>query len=158
MKEIYEYPPNIDAIRAVLDIPPNGVVFTYGDILFNPDRGYIDGSLWAHEETHARQQMQIGVENWWEEYLTNDDFRLKQELEAYQNQYKHYCSITPNREKRIVFLVRLARDLASPMYGSTISIKEAMEQIKHGIIQKSGAVQFGEERTGMEEYTKWKGW
>lgn len=130
MKEIHDFPPNIEAIRAVLDIPKHGVIFTYGDTLYNPDGWGIDEPLWTHEKTHSEQQLQMGVDDWWEFYLIDPHFRIRQEVEAYRAQYAHYCLLVRDRNKRMAFLMKIASDLAGPTYGKAISLKDAVAKIK----------------------------
>lgn len=136
MKVAYDYPPNIDAIRAEFDLP-TGVIFTYGETLYNPDHGVIPPDLMAHEETHQRQQGDDPA-GWWKRYLEDVEFRISQEVEAYQNQYNHYkmnrCmkngKLKVNRLRQ--FAYQLATYLSSPIYGEVITRQEALEKIKQG--------------------------
>lgn len=45
-----------------------------------------DQALIAHEMVHVRQQAATGWLAWWWRYLTDESFRLDQELEAYRVQ------------------------------------------------------------------------
>jgi hypothetical protein len=124
------YPPNIERIRSNLDIKEKkGIVFTYGDTIYNPDHGDIDQALLVHEATHSLQQKKIGVEEWWDFYFADDDFRLRQEVEAYQNQYAEICRATKDRNRQARHLHQLAQDLSSDMYGSIVSHSEAKKLI-----------------------------
>lgn len=129
MEIIKGYPPNINDImgkfRTTLD-----VVFTYGDILYNPSGAEIGKPLMAHEETHSRQQKFYGVDTWWKKYLEDQKFRLEQEVEAYANQHKQYCKNNKKIVSRIMFLNHLASDLSSSLYGNIISFEEAINLIK----------------------------
>lgn len=111
-----------------------GTCFTYGDILYNPDQGPLDVAFIAHEETHQRQQQENGMtpEKWWSLYLRSEEFRLSQEIEAYQNQYKVQKKYIKDRNTLAQYLYRLAQALSSPMYGSIISFSMAMSVIKKG--------------------------
>lgn len=51
MKIVIEFPPNINELKANLEVPP-GALFTYGDTLYNPTNVYVDTYLMTHEETH----------------------------------------------------------------------------------------------------------
>ncbi|HEC32912.1 MAG TPA: hypothetical protein ENI63_01470 [Candidatus Kaiserbacteria bacterium] len=133
MKIVYKYPPNIEKIRAVFPLH-KGIIFTYGDTLYNPDRGKIDEALMKHEETHTRQQGD-DIDGWWEKYFVDVDFRMKQELEAYQNQYK-YAVENYSRNMRRVLLKVISKDLSSAMYGNIISEEEAKGAIKEMQEQK----------------------
>lgn len=129
MKIIYEYPPNIDKIRMFFDLHP-GIVFTWGNILYNPDHGPVDKALMKHEETHERQQAKIGIEVWWTMYLTSADFRVSQEVEAYQNQYKAQKHHIKDRNQLDQFLRAIAKDLSGPMYGCILTFDQAMRAIQ----------------------------
>jgi hypothetical protein len=63
-----------------------GIVITYGEVIHS--KNPISEDLKIHEETHIKQQSEIGTEKWWEMYFENKNFRLSQETEAYQNQVK----------------------------------------------------------------------
>lgn len=131
MKIINELPPNIKDIEKAFGPMPKDspIVFTYGDTIYNPSKLEIDPHLMAHEQVHEIQQKQIGVELWWEKYLGDVQFRLKQELEAYAVQYKWVKDRYTNGTAKW-FLHRIALDLASPMYGSIIGVYEAETKIR----------------------------
>ena len=128
MKEIKDFPPNIEKIRERFRLVSNAV-FTYGDTLYNPKGGFIDDALWAHEETHSRQQKKIGTEKWWGQYLKDPSFVLSQESEAYLNQYQFAKKTIKNREELSSFARRLAKDLSSSLYGNCVSFSEAYHLI-----------------------------
>lgn len=135
MKIVQDYPPNIEAIKKRFDVPYEAC-FTYGDTLYNPHGGAIDEALMKHEETHMRQQKKIGVEKWWEFYLGSRDFRLSQEIEAYQNQYREQKKYYKDRNKLNRYLQRLAQDLSSEMYGKIMTLSEARKVIRSDITMK----------------------
>lgn len=132
MKVEVGYPPNYEAVAARFNIRSRDVVFTYGQILYNPSGGDIPRHLMAHEETHARQQAKLGIEAWWELYLANDHFRLEQELEAYRAQYADLQSGDYDRPYRRMVLAKISKDLAGPIYGSLITKDRAKELITEG--------------------------
>ncbi len=82
----------------------------------------------VHEQTHERQQADYGVEQWWQMYIDNPTFRLTQEVEAYQNQFKFLKTVL-NRLGRKAALEQLAAQLSSELYGNIITKKEAKELI-----------------------------
>lgn len=131
MKTVKDYPPNIEDIRRVC-APKSNTIYTYGETIFNPNGGFIDKHLLAHEATHTKQQGNDPA-SWWKRYLVDTDFRFVQELEAYQVQYQSYCQEEKDKNKRVRFLARLAYDLASPVYGSICKPQEAREAISSGI-------------------------
>lgn len=129
MNVVAGLPPNINQIAKRFNLTNiTGVVFTYGDTIYNPSNGIIDVYLMTHEETHSRQQGESPW-IWWKKYLVSDSFRLSQEVEAYRAQYEHFCKNKKDPFKEEQFLTRLASDLSSPMYGSICSLEEAKEYI-----------------------------
>jgi len=128
MKIVKDWPPNIDDIRNEFDLP-EGVIFTYGDTIYNPHGVSISEWLLEHEKVHMKQQ-QAGVEDWWKRYLEDPAWRLEQELEAHQREFRVFCNKVHNREKRNKALVTMASRLASPMYGNLINVRAAMIRIR----------------------------
>ncbi len=128
MKQIVGYPPNIDRIRTVLPVH-EGVLFSYGGAIYNPQNVHIDGPLEAHEAVHAKQQGDK-TEEWWNQYLEDPKFRYEQELEAYRTQYKEICKLVKDRNLRYKFLNAVARDLSSPLYGNCVTLLEAIKAIQ----------------------------
>lgn len=137
MEIVYDYPPNYEAIAEAFNIQDNeAVIFTYGNKLYIPagERVRIDKPLMRHEETHARQQKRIGVEEWWDQFLADPAFRLQQELEAYREQYRNMAGM-PLKE-RMAYLTHISRDLSGTMYGNLLTEEEAVKVITEGIILK----------------------
>ena len=75
MRIVYESPPLFDEISARFKLPPKGVIFAWGDIIYNPSRIDIPHQLIAHEAVHSRRQ-DGDPEGWWRRYLVDDVFRL----------------------------------------------------------------------------------
>lgn len=128
MKIVPTFPPNIDKIVEHIGNPPMTAVFTYGDTIYNPSNGVVDSYLITHEETHQKQQGEV-PEEWWSKYYTDKQFRLDQELEAYRNQYRHFCRNKKDPNKEAKFLEFIAFHLSSEMYGNIITKEEAKERI-----------------------------
>lgn len=135
MKIVYDFPPNYDEIANHFKVKSN-TVYTYGESLYSPLVQEIPTHLMVHEQTHVVQQTEgpFKPDEWWKEYIRSKEFRLLQEVEAYHNQYKFYCSEVRDRNMQAKFLYAVALDLASPMYGSIILMTEASKAIKSGII------------------------
>ena len=109
-----------------------GVVFTYGQDLWNPDNVEIPDHLFEHELVHCAQQ---GGDNalasiWWRRYIDDSKFRVDQEIEAYKKQYQFICTKIKDRNARFRALHILAVDMSSPMYGSSISYTDAIRRIR----------------------------
>lgn len=130
---IKSLPPNYgDIIKALpaVKFRPNGV-FTYSPHIYFPRGGSLEQDLMEHEETHIRQQAEAGgPQLWWDRYLKDPQFRMEQELEAYQVQFK--AAAIYNRGQRRVLLNKIASDLSSAMYGKIITKAEALEAIQYG--------------------------
>lgn len=126
-------PPNIeDIIKTFPKVKESkGIVYTHGQVIFNPDNQPLTEELMHHEATHSLQQDELGYEKWWKKYLEDKDFRLSQELQAYHQQYKKYCKNVKDRNKQAQYLNRLALDCSSEIYGNMTSYREAIQGIKH---------------------------
>lgn len=111
----------------------NNIIFTYGDTFFSKER--LSPGLIAHEITHVFQQLKMGKDEWWEKYLKDDKFRLKQEVEAYRQQYRSYKNI--GEEKGATMLEKLSQDLSGKMYGNIVTLKKARELISSPAIDKT---------------------
>lgn len=132
LKIVNEKPPQwiFDECMRSFRINPLTVVWTYGDTLYNPGAKEIPGHLMAHEMVHKGQQAFEGPEKWWRRYLTEPDFRLKQEVAAYAQQYLFYTDTVKDRNWRVKFLNLLAGSLASPMYKLSVTRQQAKDMIE----------------------------
>lgn len=128
-KVVKKLPPNYadicKHIPAVKKQP--GIVFTYGDTIYNLQGHPLRPDFLVHEEVHVQRQDKPA--EWWERYLTDVEFRLQEELAAYQEQYK-FMEVNYSRADRRRILKAIARDLSGPMYGSMISKDQAVKMIK----------------------------
>lgn len=132
MKIVHGWPPDpiLSRIQEAFDLEGTRPVFAFLDTLYCPYGGAgVDDALIAHEETHAKYQEEMGLEEWWDRYLRDKQFRFDQELEAYQVQYRHYCKNVSDRNRRVRFLDFIATSLSSKMYGSIVTKEEAMRLI-----------------------------
>ena len=107
-------------------------VWTFGDVVFNPAKLDIPDHLWAHESVHGEQQKHDATvaKLWWMRYIDDQKFRVDQEVEAYQAQYRFICTKLKDRNARYRNLHILATDLCGPMYGRAISYTDAIRRIK----------------------------
>ena len=128
MQVVADFPPNIKEIAEKFDVTPTAV-YTYGDTIYAPGKGDLDLPLLEHETIHTQQQGDDPA-GWWRRYLDDADFRLGQELEAYQKQYQVAKLVYKDRNKLSKFLHSVAIDLSGPMYGNVISYKAALAAIK----------------------------
>lgn len=104
-----------------------GMVFAYGDTIHSKFLVPID--LIHHEMVHLNQQQSIGPDKWWDQYINEQVFRFDQELQAYRAQLKFLKSRIRDRNKFYKEKVRLASDLASPIYGNMCTVTYALRMI-----------------------------
>lgn len=133
MEIVVAHPPNFEAIRAVFpSAADKGVLFCYGNTIFNPSDGFIPPALIAHEEVHCVQQAAVGVDSWWDQYLVDPQFRYAQELAAHIVEYHNFIRQTKNRSLQRAYLAAVASRLSGPLYGNAASFAEARDAIKQG--------------------------
>lgn len=135
MKIVVARPPIWEEAHKHFRINDEMTVYTYGDTLYNPSDRHIPNHLYAHEATHADQQLEFegGPEAWWKLYFADEKFRQDQELKAYHNQYQYYCASDRDRNRRARFLHEIAADMASPLYNAGITHVDAMRIIKGNV-------------------------
>ena len=127
MKIKESYPPNYEIIKLTLNPPPHAV-FCYGDTIHNPSKRELLPDLIHHEEVHSKQQ-DNNPDLWYNRYLTDKDFRLDQELEAYASQY-NFIKDKLNAKLRKWLLGNKAEAL-SRNYKLSISQREAESKIRN---------------------------
>lgn len=88
----------------------------------------------AHEMVHMVQQEAITPQTWWHLYFRDEQFRLKQEVEAYSEQYREVCRLTKDRNQRAQRLHQIASFLSGSMYGNLMKYSEAVDIIKKAAI------------------------
>lgn len=128
MKTKYGHPPNYEEICHYIPAvrkQPN-VIFTYGDVIYVPQRGRpLPYHLMVHETTHRYQHEEAGgPELWWSRYLRDKEFRLDQEVKCYRRQWGAMTS-----RERQEHLHGIAKDLSGPMYGNLVTYEEAVDLI-----------------------------
>lgn len=124
-------PPRIyQACQEKFGVDFENTVFTHGHTIHS--KHPMEQHLVEHERTHAKQQSDYGVIEWWDRYLEDDDFRYEQELEAYQVQYKWIKKHIKNRNDAFKLLRMIAKDLSGPMYGNICSYQTALTKIRNG--------------------------
>lgn len=129
MRVLLEYPPNYAAIvRVFPEAQHGGVIFAYGDIIYNPSDITITRELVMHESIHSGRQG-TAVQEWWARYLRDPGFRLAEELPAHRAEYDTYCSRHANSRKRLNYLAHVAEKLSSPLYGNLLTAAQAREAI-----------------------------
>jgi len=133
MKVIVGYPPNIDELDAAFGVRGRqGVIFAFGQVIYNPDGIQIPSQLFSHEAVHGiRQQQYIdGISKWWQRYIDDAEFRLHEEIPAHQAEYEAYCAEIHDRNRRRAMLKSIAKRLSGPLYGNMINFRQARGIIK----------------------------
>lgn len=142
MKIIKAYPPNFSPLKKAFPfiVGRPGILYAWGDRIYNPSGVKVQPWLLAHEEVHGRQQTSgpynevldvLDVLEWWDSYINLPAFRLKQEIEAHRVEWKAYLSTFPENSPfdPCPYLERMAERLSSPLYGNMISKAEAKHEI-----------------------------
>lgn len=115
MKVEVATPPLFDKIVAAF---PNasqpGVIFAFGDTIYNPSNIIISPPLLAHEEAHGARQLK--PEEWWDKYIVDPDFRYNEELYAHGAEFKALMKMVHDRNQRAKLMIVTAQRLLAPLY------------------------------------------
>lgn len=125
---LIERPPNFDELARVFPIVGQGVIFSWGDVIYNPQNAKISSSLFAHEAVHQRRQ-QGGIEDWWRRYIDDTEFRLEEEILGHKAELVMLVAMGMNRQQRRGEAKRIAKRLSGPLYGRLISTARAVAEI-----------------------------
>lgn len=129
MNIVSTHPPNYADILAVFpDAAKHGVIFTYGNTIYNPSGSDISPALHAHEGIHCGRQGSA-IDEWWARYLVDVEFRLNEELLGHRAEYRAFLATTRNRETHNHYLQQVAQRLSSPLYGNLLSMQQARKAI-----------------------------
>jgi hypothetical protein len=131
-KTLAEKPPIYDEVIAHFKITDQdvirlGICFAYWPNIYKPNGAPVSDHVMVHEKVHLEQQARMGATEWWKAYISNPDFRLYNEVPAYQAQYG-YIKRTRKHEA-LKWLDKFANDLAGPMYGNVVSYSRAKNLI-----------------------------
>lgn len=134
MKVIKAFPPNYRMINDAFAVRGKPVIFCWGDTIFNPAGVAVGPALLAHESVHSVRQKAdpCGVSGWWARYVADPAFRLAEEIPAHRAEFRYWRGqATADRQVKgfrsaaDFHLLQIAQRLASPLYGSLISLAEA---------------------------------
>lgn len=78
-----------------------------------------------HEEVHSKRQgknLDV-IEEWWNRYLIDKQFRFNEELLAHKAEYQWFLSNMPKFSKQA--LKKISKRLSSPLYGKMANQKQA---------------------------------
>lgn len=99
-------------------------IFVFGENIYTNNELPYD--VVYHELKHIEQQSRIGAKNWIDLYLTDRNFRLEQELEAYKYQLDKVKEINDDNEYFNI-LTECARNISSELYGNIIKYQRAIK-------------------------------
>jgi hypothetical protein len=131
-------PPNFEQILAAF---PNadkpGVIFAFGDTIYNPSGIPIPAALLAHETVHCHRQCHPGKmspEIWWTLYIQDNHFRYSEELFAHVAEYKAQKHGLDGNHKAKLLMATAAR-LVAPLYNyqPPRSLKQAVFDLREEI-------------------------
>lgn len=105
-----------------------GTIFTYGDTIHCKYK--ISKAKEVHERVHVKQQLDFGVENWWFRYFEYPEFRLQEELAAYQAEVAYVKKFEHNLKEKMRLLHNIAVDFSSPLYGNLMTFEEAKQLLQ----------------------------
>lgn len=122
-----EFPPNIDIIRETFPLTGQEI-FAWNPIIYSPTP---DLPQWLidHEKVHFEQQGDH-IEDWWDRYINDVAFRLRQEIPAHIQELKTFKRLHKDGNVVIRKRIELAKRLSGPLYGKLISMSGAMEYLK----------------------------
>jgi hypothetical protein len=124
-------PPIYQRLKKEFNVSWNdGIIITYFPDIYWKGGDALSKEKIAHEKTHLRQQEDMGVKLWWDKYITDKEFRLSQEIEAYKNEVSYIRQTVKDREKCFKMIHQIALDLSSSIYGNICSYAEAMKLLK----------------------------
>lgn len=140
MRVIDGWPPIIDEIRAAFPIADRSdIIFSWGESIYAPGGQQVSPAIMIHERVHCIRQISHvgGVTGWWRSYLADPKFRLDEEILAHRAEFRFWAT-KPNANKpvdgfrsaRLYHLTQIAKRLASPLYGLSISMADAKKIIE----------------------------
>lgn len=135
MRIVAKPPPNFAEIVKVFPTAvKKGVLFAYGDTIYNPSDIAIPLQLLAHESVHGAQQRIQGPEQWWHLYLHDKEFCFGEELEAHRVELESYCAdVAGGRVERRRYTAMVAERLSGELYGRMTTKAKAMMLLKEKV-------------------------
>lgn len=115
--------PHLEAFKARFAVT-NDTIFAWDKVIYTNNQ--LPNHLIVHERTHHEQQTRYGLEEWLRQYLHDDKFRLRMELEA----YIHQLVVVSDRNHKLRLRQECARNLSSELYGNIISYEDAFNKLK----------------------------
>lgn len=132
MKVIRAYPPIYTTLIEHFPIKGKpGILYAWGDRIYNPSGISVPEWLIAHEEVHGvRQGIADSILAWWQRYIASPDFRLAEEVPAHQREWYVINGMKIPGDTKERYLASMAARLSGPLYGSMVSHYEALDLIQ----------------------------
>lgn len=125
----------IEEIRKAFPDRPPGVVYAFGDTIYNPSGVILSPPLIAHESEHGWRQDHFfdGPEVWWRSYLEDVEFRFREEVQAHAIEY--LAQDPRDRNQRAFLLMSTVNRLLAPFYayGNSITRQDATASLRKAI-------------------------
>jgi hypothetical protein len=127
---IEDYPPHYKRWKAKFpNLEESKPLFAWDNHIYNPFKVKVLPDLFVHERKHFEQQGD-NPEVWLDKYLTDDNFRLEQEVQAYGSQFAYCKKMLPAKWYKIV-LEACAKSLSGSLYNGIISYHQAETLIRN---------------------------
>lgn len=119
-------PPIYDKCEEMFGVKwKKGIIITYGNTIHCKYK--LKEPKISHESVHVRQQLEMGVEEWWNRYFEDRQFRLNQEVEAYRAEIKWIRHNIKGMDLKSKMIEKIVDDISSEIYGSIVTKEEALE-------------------------------
>lgn len=116
---------------------PTGILYAYGEHVYNPDKVPMPMFLLHHEMRHCARQFSFegGAAAWWDRYVADSEFRYDEELYAHAEEYAWQVVNLPlykDRNARARLAHRTAARLIAPLYNyqPPRTLKQAMRDLE----------------------------
>lgn len=123
---------------------PPGVVYAFGDTIYNPSGQLLRPPILKHEMEHGRRQLLWApppdsvtqwdpVEVWWRRYIEDQEFRYFEELFAHAVEMK--AQMTGDRNHNARLRMSTAQRLLAPFYeyDSSVDLQTAMSDLRREV-------------------------
>ena len=139
MRIIKAFPPNYNQIVKAFPFIRGrvGILYAWGDRLFNPSNIEVPPYLMSHEKVHGERQLkgrQNSIEKWWGQYMEDPHFRLKEELLAHIAEYEAYHREHSDKDTER-YLSTIASRLSSSLYGNLCTKAQAVTWITRETVE-----------------------
>jgi hypothetical protein len=124
-------PPIYDRLKQHFDIDwDQGIIITYGNDVCC--KYPLPPEKIVHESIHVKQQREL-PDPWWDKYIADPEFRLKQEIEAYRAEVTFIKKGKNHRSRNVTFemIRQCALDLSGPTYGNIVTYDRAWKMINY---------------------------